>query len=197
MIKLAHSSILTAFEQRTIGTKVINNDTVYNCTQGFSSIIGPKILAHNFSTDRIPGQAVIHVPEAAPYISGGMGRNRDNPNDYVLRSHRGKVSAYLKREFAEPVLDCRIIVYTLEAYLNDPDIDEDPKEAGLLRIAQPTHVLVAILADSGVPSTLSPYRFVKNLAGGNHEALDWSADEIRAKAREIAAGVDGWNIVAD
>jgi 1-deoxy-D-xylulose 5-phosphate reductoisomerase len=133
-----------------------------------------------------------------PFVSGGMGRNRNNPDDYVLRSNRGKVHAYLKRQYAEPVTDCHIVVYTKEAYLADPDIDEDPNEADFINSQDNvTHVLVAVLASSGVSSKLSPYRFVKNLAGGNHEALVWSADEIREKAKEIAADVDDWCIVAD
>ncbi len=189
---LGLSSIVTAFEKFTIGTKVIDED-------GFIDYISRVIIHHDFNSNRIPGQAFIHVPGAIPFISGGMGLNRNNVNDYVLRSHRGKVQAYLRREYAEPVTDCHIVVYTREAYLHDPDIDEDPEEAERIRSRENiTHILVAILASSsGVPSTLSPYRFVKNLAGGNHEALVWSGDEIREKAREIAAGVDEWGVVAD
>ena len=190
-IKIISSSIVTAFDKDTIGTKV-TNEFEFMC-----NIVKP-IAKHDFEAERIPGQALIHVPEAIPFVSGGMGRNRNNHEDYVLRSHRGKVHAYLKREFAEPVTDCHVVVYTREAYLADPDIDEDPKEAERIRSETSiTHVLVAVLAASGVSSKLSPYRFVKNLAGGNHEALIWSGDEIRAKAREIATDVDEWCIVAD
>lgn len=189
-LSVAFSSIMTAFSKLVIGTKVTNSDK-------FMAEVRTAILEHDFSKDRIPGQALLHVPGAVPYVSGGMGKNRNNPDNYVLRFYRGKVHAYLRREFAEPVTDCHVVVYTTQAYLNDPDIDEDPYEAELIKRIMCTHVLVAVLAASGPPSTLSPYRFVKNLAGGNHEALAWTADEIRAKARDIAKNVDGWSLVAD
>ncbi|MCK9567417.1 hypothetical protein M0R72_00540 [Candidatus Pacearchaeota archaeon] len=188
---VAISTIVTAFDRVTIGTKVVNAGRFMDC-------VTLAMLGHDFGAERIPGQALIHVPKAVPFVSGGMGRNRNNPNDYVLCSYRGKVHAYLKREFAEPVTNCHVVVYTRDAYLADPDIDEDPAEAERIRSqVYDTHILVAVLAASGVPSRLSPYRFVKNLAGGNHEALAWSGDEIRTKAREIAADVDEWSIVAD
>ena len=190
-IILGISTIVTAFGKSTIGTKVLISGR-------FMDKVTKAMLGHDWSSDRIPGQGFIHVPEAIQFVSGGMGKSRNNPDDYVLRSHRGKVHAYLRREFAEPVTDCHVVVYTREAYLADPDIGEDPEEADRICSRDyDTHILVAVLAASGVPSTLSPYRFVKNLAGGNREALAWNADEIRTKAREIAAGVDEWNIVAD
>lgn len=189
-ITIGNSSIVTAFDKSAIGSKVIMPDP-------FNELLEMIIKGHRFENERIPGQACIHISGARHFISGGMGHARSNPDDYVLRSHRGKVHAYLKREFAEPVTDCHIVVYTRDAYLKDPDIDEDPDEAERIEMSAYTHILVAVLADCGVPSTLSPYRFVKNLAGGNHEALAWTADEIRAKAREIAENVDGWSVVAD
>jgi hypothetical protein len=188
---VAISTIVTAFDQVTIGTKVPIAGRFMDC-------VTLAMLNHDFNAECIPGQALIHVPKAVPFVSGGMGRNRNNPGDYVLCSYRGKVHAYLKREFAEPVTDCHVVVYTREAYLADPDIDKDPAEAERIRSQDyNTHILVAVLAASGVPSQLSPYRFVKNLAGGNNEALAWNGDEIREKAREIAANVDDWSIVAD
>jgi hypothetical protein len=56
---------------------------------------------------------------------------------------------------------------------------------------------VAVLAAAGRESPLSPYRFAWNLAGGNHEAETWTADEIRAKAKEIMAYDGKWSTVAD
>jgi len=58
-------------------------------------------------------------------------------------------------------------------------------------------VLVAVLAFAGPKAPLTPHRLVKNLAGGNKEALLWSADEIRAKCAEAAGYWDEWCVVAD
>jgi hypothetical protein len=38
---------------------------------------------------------------------------------------------------------------------------------------------------------------VANLAGGNLEALTWTADEIRQKAKEIKEFTSEWSVVAD
>ena len=183
------SSIVTAFDLQAIGTKVLDPIPFWN-------VVEKAVGNHAFSSDRIPGQGYLFTPEAIPFVSGGTGKNVDDASCYVLRSHRGKVHAYLKRAYVAPVTSLAIVVYTVEAYLNDPDINETLGEAARINAQDPTHVLVAILASCG-PSTLSPYRFVKNLAGGNHEALSWSADEIRSKAREIAANTDEWSLVAD
>lgn len=191
MVRLEFSSIVTALNPNTIGTKITDRIS-------FIYLVKRAILKHDFGTDKIPGQAYLLIPDSAGFVSGGLGLNRNNPDDYVLRSHRGKVHAYLKREFAEPVTDCHVVVYTTQAYLDDPDIDEDPGEANRIKESGCTHVLVAVLAScENAPSTLSPYRFVKNLAGGNHEALVWTADEIRNKAKEIAANTDLFSTVAD
>jgi hypothetical protein len=188
-VVISLSSIVTAFDSQTIGTKVLNPCSFWEVTE-------KAVGNHDFSSDRIPGQGYILIPEAIPFVSGGTGKNVDDTSCYVLRSHRGKVHAYLNRKYAAPVTSVALVVYTVEAYLNDPDINETLGEAARIKAQDPTHVLVAILASCG-PSTLSPYRFVKNLAGGNHEALAWSADEIRAKAQEIAANTDEWSLVAD
>lgn len=189
-IKIVNSDIVTAFNSETIGTKVID-------AEAFWKAVEPAILDNPFSCERVPGQGFLVVREAVPFVSSGVGLNRDDPSAYVLRSHRGKVHHYLKREFAAPVEACAVVVYTREAYLADPDINESPGEAERIKAENPDYVLVAVLAFAGPKSTLSPYRFVKNLAGGNHEALVWTADEIRAKAREIATYTDEWSMVAD
>lgn len=187
-MKISVSHIVTAFDCQTIGTKVTDPD-------GFWGALTAALRAHDFASDKIPGQGYIPLPGAVPFVSSGVGRNIDDPAAYVLRSHRGRVHAYLKREFASPVHDCAAIVYTREAYLSNPDITSG--EAGRIEVEDPTHVLVAILASSGPRPALSPYRFVKNLAGGNHEALVWTAEEIRGKACEVASQVDEWSTVAD
>jgi hypothetical protein len=113
----------------------------------------------------------------------------------VCREHRGVVSAYLRREFAAPVTGCALVVYTRKAYFQDPDVT--PAEAARIDALDPTHVLVAVLAFAGPKSPLPPYRLVWNLAGGNNEALLYTADEIRAKAKEAIDYDNDWSPVAD
>jgi hypothetical protein len=186
--RIALSDIVTAFNYRSIGTKVIDE-------QAFWETLSEAVEAFDWSTCRVPGQALIDLPEAIPFVSSGVGNPSDLASAYVLRSYRGKVSAYLRREYAAPMTHCSVVVYSKEAYLLDPDCDE--AERVRIEGADPTHVLVAVLATSGEKSVLSPYRFVKNLAGGNNEALAWTAEEVRAKAREISEQLDRWDLVAD
>jgi hypothetical protein len=120
---------------------------------------------------------------------------------YTLRLYRGRVSAFLKRKHAAATESLHCVVYTRQAYFDDPDIT--PEEMArivavdLLNGRPVTHVLVAVLASAGPQSQLGPYRFTANLAGGNHEAQVWTADEIRAKARAIMAYDQAWQTVAD
>jgi len=187
-IKIEKSNIVSAFGNRTIGTKVIDED-------GFMSFLQECIKKHDSSKDKL-GQHVIPMPsEAFKTISAGVGIRTQDPNDYILRFYRGKVSAYLKREKAAMVESLAAIVYTTEAYLSDPDVGE--REARRIKFSNATHVLVAILASAGPDSPLSPSRLVHNLAGGNKEAQQWSTDEIREKAFESREYHDEWVVVAD
>ena len=188
-MKILSSDICSAFESRTIGTKVTD-------AQKFLAEVEKVTANHDFSTDRVPGQAVLQVPGATPFVSPGMGLRSQDPTSYVLREHRGRVGAYLKRHLAGTAKNCAVVLYTVEAYLRDPDIDTF--EARRIADTGATHVLVAVLASTTeTTSPLPPYRFVWNLAGGNHEAVLWTADEIRAKAKEIITYDQGWAPVAD
>lgn len=188
MTKVVPSDICSALDDRSLGSKVVDRE-------GFMSALERALGAFDFSTQRIPGQALISLPEAVPFVSAGVGRRSSDPRDYVLREHRGKVGAYLRREHALPAESCSVVVYTHGAYLLDPDVTV--AEAARVSAAGATHVLVAVLASAGPASPLSPYRFVWNLAGGNREAAVWSADEIRAKAREIIDYDNAYDPVAD
>jgi hypothetical protein len=187
-MKIAFSDICSANRSETIGSKIIDDE-------GFCTAMCKAIEEYDFSSCRVPGQGFIHLPkEANVSVSAGVGPRSKNPQDYVLREHRGIVSAYLKREFAAPVTGVSLVVYTVEAYLKDPDVT--PEEAKRIRDA--THIIVAVLAYAGPESSpLPPYRLVWNLAGGNLEALTYTADEIRAKAKEAIDYDNLWVLVAD
>lgn len=190
-IKLVVANIVTAFNEGTIGTKVTN-------PRRFWEIADAAVASFDFASQRVPGQGFLMCPELAPVLSAGVGKRSDNPGHYVVRAHRGRVDAYLRREHAAPCEDAAIIVYTTEAYLADPDVQKDEAEKARIKIISgATHVLVAILGFAGPSAPLSPYRLVANLAGGNKEAQVWTADEIRAKAEASLAYDAEWAVVAD
>lgn len=171
----AISNVCTAFQPtNVVGTKVIDSE-------GLLGVLAKAVEAHDISKDRAPGQHFIPLNDGVPYISGGVGKRTADTADYVLREWRGEVRAFLKRRCAARPQSLAVIVYTKAAYLADPDLKEDPAERERIEKLGCSHVIVAVLSDA---TPHEPGRLVANLAGGNREALAWSADEIRAKAAE-------------
>ena len=204
---IALADIVTAFGKETIGTKVLDEHKFMVC-------LADTMEKFDWSTCRQPGQGYIVLgQEACAFVSAGIGKRTQDPDDYVVRIHRGEVGLYLKRyrekwvdardfgdmctftPLAAPVDNVAAVIYSVEAYLKDPDCTDE--ERARITEINPTHVLIAVLASAGKPSTLTAHRFVHNLAGGNREALTWTADEIRAKAREIKEFTSEWAVVAD
>lgn len=188
MVKLINSCILYCNDSDTVGSRIQIGKKAH-----FLALAEMAIEKFDFAACRVPGQGFLMVPDLIPYVSAGVGKRSSDPNDYVTRVHRGRVDCYLKRKFAAPTEGVGLVVYTTEAYLNDPEVEESEAD----RVADCSHVLVAILGFAGPKSLLSLYRFVHNLAGGNKEAALWTADEIRQKACEIIAYDDEWCIVSD
>lgn len=187
---LVASCILSAYNRVAVGTRITDRDA-------FMAAATKAVAAYDFAAARQPGQGYIDAPECVPFVSAGVGQRTADPADYVCRQHRGEVGMFLRRELAAPCDGCALIVYTAEAYLSDPEIAAMDVEVRHIRDSGCTHVLVAVLASAGPRSPYSPERFVSNLAGGNKEALTWSAEEIRQKAAEVAAYAREWSVVAD
>lgn len=184
------SDIVTAFDDISIGSKVYDE-------LKFLEEVANGIESFDWNTCRVQGQAYIKLSKyACNFVGAGVGKRTKDPNDYLIRIHRGEVGLYLHRSLAvKNVDDVAVVIYTFDAYLKDPDMtDEEYKRINSLH---PTHVIVTVLASSGEPSVLSPGRFVSNLAGGNREALVWTADEIRNRAKEIKQYHSEWCVVAD
>ena len=173
-----NANIVTAFGSNSIGTKVID-------PHKFWRIVGAKVLAHDTSKDRAPGQHFIIAPELHETLRGGVGQRTLNIDDYLPRLYRGKVSLFLRREFAEKLNEksfIALIIYTRDAYLRDPDTLGDPAERARVLASDATHVLVAIIAGSNY---MSPSAAIHNIAGGNNEWLAMTAEELRAKAKWV------------
>jgi hypothetical protein len=185
MAKFAVANICGALGESPIGSKVVDADEFFHrlerAVDGF---------------DFAPGSGILVCDELIGLVSSGEGLRTASPAHYVLREHRGEVSLFLKREKAAPCTFCAVVVYTASAYLADPDVAADPAEVAMVQTMKATHVLVAVIASSAPQAPLTPDRLVKNLAGGNKEALLWGAEEIRAKAKESADHWSTWCVVA-
>lgn len=190
IINIIPSNIVTAFQdEEVVGTKVTRHVR-------FENLLVKAVAATDFEQQQVPGQAFIMLdPAAVKAVGAGVGKRSQNPEDYVLRCHRGQVGAFLRRELAEPASGVAVVVYTAEAYAKDPEVGAE--EVARVQAEGATHVLVAVLAFAGPPSPLTPERFTHNLAGGNNEAMGWDAETIRQKAGEISAYHSEWCVVAD
>jgi hypothetical protein len=185
------SNICSAFSAEVIGSRVTNQ-------QEFLNVLESAIAVHDASKDGVSGQHSITLSDVVfEFVSAGVGKRSVDPDDYVLRNHRGRVLACLRRGKAAQVEAVVVIVYTCEAYLADPEVVNDSVEFSRVKESDCTHVLVAVLASTGPRSPLTAHRFVSNLSGGNKEVLGWSIEEIRSKANEISAYWDEWDVVAD
>lgn len=186
--KLSVADIVTAFDERTVGSKVIDHSL-------FMKNLISAIENFDWQTCNFPGQAYIELPINSG-VSSGNAKRSDNPEDYVVRKYRDRIRMFLKRPAYNPVTHLAVVVYTLDAYLNDPDVSKE--EFDRISGENPSHVLVAVLASSGKPAKMSVYTFVRNLAGANNEAMIWTADEIREKAKEIIDDInDSFMTVSD
>jgi hypothetical protein len=186
-----NANILQAFNITAVGTRVVQPDL-------FMSHLSDAVEVFDFDSQTTPGQGFISLPdEAFSSVSAGVGKQRNDTNAYVLRSWRGSVGPYLKRDYAAEVEGLAAIVYTTKAYLTDPDVARDSDEVSRVEATGASHVIVAVLAFAGPKAPLSPSRLVSNLAGGNRSALVWDADEIRKQAKESAAYAAEWSVVAD
>src|SRR3989338_7928471 len=138
-VKMTVPHVLSAFAPETIGTKVIDPDR-------FLAILGGAIRGHDLSRDRVPGQHFIVLSEeAVNTVSCGVGRRTANPDDYVVRAHRGRVDAYLRRDLAAPAESLAVVVYTHDAYNADPQVAAEGRQVG----DDVTHVIVAGPASAG------------------------------------------------
>lgn len=191
-MQLEKSNILSAFNPKgVIGSKVV-------CRGAFLSALESALETHDTANDRVEGQHFVRLPKSAwNTVSAGVGRQSYNSNDYVVRMHRGQPTVFLRREMAAEVEGLACVVYTRDAYLDDPDTKKDPKESARIRASDCTHVIVAVLAFAGPQAPLSPYRLVHNLAGGNNEVAGWTMDEVQAKAVESLEYWNTWAVVAD
>jgi hypothetical protein len=176
-IKMLVSEICTAFNEAAIGSRVLAERF-----HDFLEILTNTIGEHKFPES---GQAKILLPAVTnEMVSCGVAKRANlTANDFVAREYRGKVSLFAKREFAAKTESIFAIVYTVEAYLKDPDLT--PQEAARMAMKQYTHVLVALLAHAGPKDV--PYGsrvLVHNIAGGNNEFIP------KTKPGDLEKGVD-------
>ena len=184
--------------QGGVGSRIVD-------VTGFEAALSAAVDSFDFTTDnpgvRTEGQGFIRLDSAAGTCAAGVGHPVDSDSAYVIREWMGRRKAFLRREHAVAAETLAVLVYTGPAFLAALEGPDTPPEVAKAERAAflasgASHAVVAVLAGAG-PEALSPSRLVANLAGGNADALAWTADEIRAKAAEAQAYSEEWEVVSD
>jgi hypothetical protein len=188
---LAISNIVTAFDEITIGTKVVQEGE-------FTVALTDILQTFEFPPN---GQGFIPLPCLDTVSCGVAKRSTIDPlfpkgHPYVIRQHRGEVCLFAHRRFAAKCESLVCIVYTAQAYKHDAQVSAEE----IARIRNADFVLVAILASAGPKPPVSSHRFTRNLAGGNNSYKPengYSIEKAIAEAAAIVAYEQEWITVAD
>lgn len=180
------SSICQAFNSSCVGTKVTDRDA-------FMDELKVALAAFEMPTSG-HGSLVLSSAVAPIVLSGDCRREGLTEDDYIVRQWRGEMMVFAKRREGLASF-CVAIVYTIDAYLADPQVSESERD----RVAGATHVLVAVLGSCGPKPTLSSSRFVRNLAGGNPDYAPGrkTNEELATEAASIVDYESKWVVVAD
>jgi len=170
-----------------VGTKVLDPDMILGFLEGEIKAGAVKFDSH--------GHAFIPCPQLASAVSCGVGLHTNNEADYVLRSYRGKVEAYLCRAKAIDASSVAVVLYTREGYLNDLQVTEE--ERVRINVTDCEYVIVCVLASAGPETPVSPRRFCANLCGGNLSWADYDREILVRMAAETTLYHDTWCVVSD
>jgi hypothetical protein len=169
---------LTAFDDKTVGTKVTDAET-------FNSILSGVIdRGVDFPTEGdFKGTTVVQLTaEALATVSAGAGKRTDNPEDYIHVLYRGNVESFLKRRCAEPGDAVRVLLYHADRYAEDSQVsDEEKAEVAASGVSV---VLVAIWFGEGA---VSDRRMLVNATGGNLAFDAMSKEDMVLKFKEHLA----------
>ena len=148
------------------------------------------------------GQGYVKLPAGAcEMVLSGVAPvpNPLRPVDFCVRIHRGELQHVLSRSgmIAKRNPDAYLtpdwvaaIVYTAEAFQEDPELTEEEKRE--FDYEGHSHALITLLSGKGPKAPVSSRRFVRNLAGGNAAYNDMSLEEIKALAKEIVEYERSW-----
>jgi hypothetical protein len=184
------SNIVTAFDEKTIGSKVINS---YEFIMDLSNSIREfqELFLNN-------GQALIPLKNPDNVSCGIALRSGIPLEGFHAKLYRDEVSLYAKRNYALKADHISAVVYTIQAYKADPQVSlEEVKE---LEEKQVDYVLVAVLASVGPKPPMGSGRFVRNLAGGNNRYKSengYTLEQAITEAQEIVSYEQRYITVAD
>lgn len=187
-IRVERSGYVTCFQKQGVGTQVISEEK-------FWGVLLEGIKKHDTSKDRAPGQHFVVLEGANELVSAGVGERTLNPEDYVNRVYRDRVEQFLRRTHAATVGLVAAIVYTVDAYLNDPQVKEDEAEYKRISESGCDYVLVAVLA--GPSLKVSAFRLLVNVCGGNREWDSPTLERLLEAIRDTKEFEEKFCVVSD
>ncbi|KKW28677.1 MAG: hypothetical protein UY72_C0064G0005 [Candidatus Uhrbacteria bacterium GW2011_GWD2_52_7] len=185
-------SFIRERESRVVGYKIPDLEAFIAAVK--DAFVNPDL------NEVTPGEFVISKPEISRLVKPGIGKRSNNPEDYVLRNHRGKVGAFLKREFAIPYADYNVIIWTLPRFSKEStESPSDFEDLTKFMKSGCTHALVGAKAASAV---VDAEDFVRNIMDTPRQdffthPFEVLVDDVRNSAQRVTTFYDMWSLVAD
>ena len=175
---MIHPIAQSQFREGAVGTLITQ-------VNPYLDLLSDQIVSFSFPKDGdSAGQGFIPIPGGEGLVLPGIGlRTLLSETTGVIREHRGEKQLCLDRTKADigHADSVAAIVYTLDAYLKDPEVSKEDKKSA--EEGPYTHVLITTLGFKGPKGEppVSPHRFARNIAGGNRKYLS-TGKSIVAKA---------------
>ena len=173
--------VCSVFSQHGIGTYVPDREA-------FEVALTEALQTYEFPE---LGQGVILLDDMSLAKCGVIHKDDLGEDQYEIARHRGRsfLGARVSIEGMVTPKVIKAIVYTRQAWTNDPQTDETrlPDDADF--------VIVAVIADLNTDPVVGAGRFVANLAGGNNAYKTMSKDDLVELAKKIEAQKDWITVV--
>lgn len=166
-INIGIAGTLTAFDDDTVGTKVTAKGEFLEILRQAITKDGDTVLT-NENPD-YAGSGFFALPSDAFHtVRCGVAMKEGlTSQDKHIKNHRGDDLIFALPRCAAPLTELTVLVYTIDKYLSDPEVQEKSEECEALLAEEVSHVIVAIHAG---PGERSSHRLVRAIAG---DSLDF------------------------
>jgi hypothetical protein len=197
--------MLPKVSKSSVGTRILDQDKFIEYLKVALGQFDKKkhdFDAENNTGNHKAGQYLVDMPrESIDTVACGVGLKSEFPSDYHYAWHRECIGKFLHRDKSLKPDKLQAVVYTIDAYINDPDVINNPQELNRTLISRDEGVkyfLVTVIASEGYENPpVGVSRFVRNLAGGNNAYRNMSIEHIRSEAVRALDYWGKYHAVAD
>ena len=180
------SDNIKAFEDKCIGPKVLDKFSFFNEVYDASTKFqwgSPKKKSY--------GEAFLILGEyASKNVLSGFGKRTQDINDYILRSHKNRVEAFLKREKAEAHHGVVVCVTDRQKKKEAEGNTEQAAAPPFLEFE-----ITDIITLAGPSVILSEKDFVKDIVDGKYS--EFAIKDFIEYSRKVFSHNENWCLVAD